>query len=98
HPRPSLFPYTTLFRSPLDAILKKQQALNQKMLPRPAPAARRTANRGRDGILSGGPLALEPVPWVGDTTFANPTPSNASRHVVFRSEEHTSELQSRVDL
>ncbi len=41
----------------------------------PKPAARRT--------LAPGPLAIIPIPWVADSTFANNPPSLLSRHTVF---------------
>src|SRR3712207_8512597 len=71
-PRSTLFPYTTLFRSPLDD-----------------PAA-------RSRILEGGPdRALEAgdTPWEGRRTARDAR--RLQRCSITRSEEHTSELQSR---
>src|SRR2546422_5479244 len=65
-PRSTLFPYTTLFRSPLDPRARGAASTRQ-------PTAHPSANR----------LAAPP-----------PTTPRARR----RSEEHTSELQSRLHL
>src|SRR3712207_8754389 len=68
-PRSTLFPYTTLFRSPSPA--RRRTAVRA----RPRPALGAAGRRGRDGRArargGGGPLRAR------------------------RSEEHTSELQSR---
>src|SRR5438105_9974486 len=64
-PRPTLFPYTTLFRS----------AVRHRTAPRPGRPGSR-ARPGRSGASPGPPVRRPPP----------------------RSEEHTSELQSRVDL
>src|SRR2546425_1345210 len=77
-PRPPLFPYTTLFRSP----------------PPPAPCARRTQpSQGRfDDAMRDPSLPWESYrqrrTGEGDSLVA------ASRPSQHRSEEHTSELQS----
>src|SRR2546421_5911640 len=72
-PRSTLFPYTTLFRSP------------------PARARRR---RGRGADRPGRPSCRRPSPPPdsGAPSQGGRTPARA------RSEEHTSELQSRSDL
>src|SRR3712207_7256654 len=69
-PRSTLFPYTTLFRSPIPSLLP----------PHPEPGA----------------------PTPGSLSFANdhlrrrgPSSLGLDRSAVSRSEEHTSELQSR---
>src|SRR3712207_8939188 len=67
-PRSTLFPYTTLFRSPSGR--------------RPRPARRETG--GRTGPVSSAPRR-------GPASTARPSPTHRRR----RSEEHTSELQSR---
>src|SRR3712207_8941086 len=80
-PRSTLFPYTTLFRSPLDGLIECLQLSDPAQLredgpPRPSfvgqPPQPRSSGQGRDQVL----LAQQPQP-------------------VRRSEEHTSELQSR---
>src|SRR5207247_5233086 len=82
-PPPTLFPYTTLFRSCPES---RPRAARQRPAP-PGATARRTAARGcRDCETSG--------PW--STRLGGC--SSANRVLHGRSEEHTSELQSRVDL
>src|SRR2546422_3155116 len=79
-PRSTLFPYTTLFRSPhrfvLDVVLREQGAVALDPLPEPLDALRiarpEVVHRVHDGTRE------------------------ADR--VDRSEEHTSELQSRLHL
>src|SRR2546422_6643843 len=68
-PRSTLFPYTTLFRSPGDPDLGFLQSL---------------------GKLTGISVPADPV--AAQRVFAEQLP------VVWRSEEHTSELQSRLHL
>src|SRR3712207_8801776 len=84
-PRSTLFPYTTLFRS-----------VRQLRRAPPGPA--------QPGVLVdlddlGGVLADQRgrVGVVGERVVAGPVPAGAPlrRHAVHRSEEHTSELQSR---
>src|SRR5438105_12780668 len=76
-PRSTLFPYTTLFRSPVPEEV--QAAVEPRV---------REAHRVGRRHLAGGDAAAEPVD-VGE---------REALHVAARSEEHTSELQSRVDL
>src|SRR3989442_9683774 len=80
-PRSTLFPYTTLFRSPTREPVAPAQA-----------GARTALTRTRDGSPSGNAAALPPTPPTGH-------PSRPSqRRSSSRSEEHTSELQSRPHL
>src|SRR3712207_7259847 len=74
-PRSTLFPYTTLFRSPLS-------------LPR-APGLPQLSQRDRDAAL--------PAPPPGEGHRARPgdDPARLLHDEAERSEEHTSELQSR---
>src|SRR2546429_4253656 len=67
-PRSTLFPYTTLFRSP---CTKSSASRSRRGVPCSAYCFRRTSNSGDRGT------------WVAPYT---------------RSEEHTSELQSRLHL
>src|SRR3712207_7132492 len=69
-PRSTLFPYTTLFRSP-ERVLRKVSAMNIVVLVKQVPD-------------SGSERKLDPA----DNTVARASSDN-------RSEEHTSELQSR---
>src|SRR5206468_12544666 len=76
-PRPTLFPYTTLFRSQAAAFRSRAE------MERPTPSAAK-----RRACLHGGRFAR------GRDSPANRPPWRHAR----RSEEHTSELQSRSDL
>src|SRR5207247_5554469 len=80
-PRSTLFPYTTLFRSP---------------------AAERACGQGRAGAAVDNGSHTAPAGPARSAIAAEPaTPPalrGASRADSIRSEEHTSELQSRVDL
>src|SRR5438105_12162668 len=79
-PSSTLFPYTTLFRSP--------------RLPRRIPKARRLARSrmARKDVTRGEYNAIV------DILNERGEILNELRDAVTRSEEHTSELQSRVDL
>src|SRR5207249_8562573 len=82
-PRSTLFPYTTLFRSRVDAILSRRE--------------RRVRNRS-DPSCPG--LAFTNTLLCGSichSSFTHRFP-NSSKQRRVRSEEHTSELQSRFDL
>src|SRR3712207_7259995 len=76
-PRSTLFPYTTLFRSPaaLPHVVRAE---------RPPPPRRERAHRGADGGRAGGGRGLREAQRVP-----------ARHRQGARSEEHTSELQSR---
>src|SRR3712207_6909035 len=74
-PRSTLFPYTTLFRSPGRQWPARQPAL----VPRDQATA-----EGRDREQD-----------KGDPLHGPPAPCGFPSHLVLRSEEHTSELQSR---
>src|SRR5690349_22040967 len=86
-PRPTLFPYTTLFRSP----------------KRCASSPRAPRGRRRERV---GPLALrrQPAPLLGELRRPRLVVGRAALQQggpgrrAGRSEEHTSELQSRRDL
>src|SRR5262245_65349340 len=72
-PRSTLFPYTTLFRSP------------RRLAAAPPPGPLRGADRPRPDRLAG----REPSQVLGQEVGAAVAPRR-----LFRSEEHTSELQS----
>src|SRR5690606_41474798 len=87
-PRPTLFPYTTLFRSNLT---------DRTDLPNvgtsPAPARR----AGRRHVRTA--PTFEPAPRILAPSDTRPRwPSCPSKSYRWRSEEHTSELQSRENL
>src|SRR5206468_11010453 len=94
HPCPSLFPYTSLFRSAEEAVDGKGEDL--------AAAARRFAPEGFDAVLAfAGGDELRKLAGVirrgGRLVHPNGI-EPAPRKRRGRSEEHTSELQSRSDL
>src|SRR5438477_4594546 len=74
-PRSTLFPYTTLFRSPLLGL----QPLSETPPRRPSPSLNRALCR---------PGSL----------FLRSSPGSLPLRSLSRSEEHTSELQSHVNL
>src|SRR3712207_7020654 len=77
-PRSTLFPYTTLFRSPRSPFLPPKRSSDARF-------------RSADGDLCGEGRDVDdhPCPTAGVTTRGESTCSGE------RSEEHTSELQSR---
>src|SRR5687768_18358005 len=75
-PRSTLFPYTTLFRSPVDARASDVDA-------------RVTTDAGSTGGID-----AAPTPCTAPATFGDAGALQAEA----RSEEHTSELQSRLHL
>src|SRR5690606_41739480 len=84
-PRPTLFPYTTLFRSRIGRLARQRGAV--------APAGDREARRGGQG---------DPDPPrfrdLGIEGRACASPTGTPQNSDGRSEEHTSELQSRENL
>src|SRR5699024_12401061 len=86
-PRPplsTLFPYTTLFRSLLDVLLRQGvEHVSHERDP------------GQVVRLTGTACARLRLDHV---LRAQPQPQRADLQVLLRSEEHTSELQSRFDL
>src|SRR3712207_8993434 len=87
-PRSTLFPYTTLFRSHLPRVVERHLVVrDHDRLP---PAAVLLV-QPRDGMSRGSRSREE----VKNHTVRLRTDSNANRVFDGRSEEHTSELQSR---
>src|SRR5207249_11647647 len=85
-----LFPYTTLFRS-----------VSPPQNTSPKPAAFITGNRSRQpGLRACCPVRKHRCRRHRESSRARRAvrPHNDPRHWVLRSEEHTSELQSRFDL
>src|SRR2546428_9308107 len=83
-PRPTLFPYTPLFRS---VLLTPTSVTDSGLRPaRPAAAAIRSRIPCNRSAIAPGAI---------DNKYSGPGPAI---FVVYRSEEHTSELQSRSDL
>src|SRR5258707_6977184 len=90
HPRSTLFPYTTLFRSGLAPMANPRG-------PQPGVAA---GEQQYSGSMLQGAMSIIPVPdasalaaWTD--TVRRLTPYADATRLAPRSEEHTSELQSR---
>src|SRR5438067_9232136 len=81
-PRSTLFPYTTLFRSTCERVQGRTRGESSKYLRRPCAPVRRD------------PVALAPA----ERHARHVSCSRRRATRIFRSEEHTSELQSRFDL
>src|SRR5207247_6309148 len=87
----ALFPYTTLFRSPVPPLVRGAVTGNAK-----------SVLVAVDHFANGGGFQWRPL--VGDENIVGPSGSDRKpvtqgvECVIVRSEEHTSELQSRVDL
>src|SRR5207247_5098792 len=87
HPLSPPFPYTTLFRS------NGLRGVNRDILSSGLPIMYLDAYTGMGGD-DWKPLYFKNTFWQFNDTLTY----NAGRHALKRSEEHTSELQSRVDL
>src|SRR5437762_10008029 len=83
-PRPTLFPYTTLFRSPLSQLADITQVQGPTMIS------------SENGLLRGTVLLNVRGRDVG--SFVDEAKNTIARQVQMRSEEHTSELQSPMYL
>src|SRR5207247_11466037 len=97
-PTPTLFPYTTLFRSAEEAAAAPHTARGRAARAR-APRPPRRLRTAHDGHRGHGRGHGQPDPGHGGharrPSRARPRPDGTQPE---RSEEHTSELQSRVDL
>src|SRR5699024_11668580 len=89
-PSYSLFPYTTLFRSLLDERPVDPQRCRGRL-----PRARRVPGRVETRLLR--QRGAVPHPAADDLERLDLL-ADARGEIAFRSEEHTSELQSRFDL
>src|SRR5207302_5279411 len=93
-PPPTLFPYTTLFRSNLLSLshkfpnLKNDQALSRRV------------DDGLNQAFKDAGLSFDRdiKPWLGSRLAVAATIGERTAGLVLRSEEHTSELQSRENL
>src|SRR3546814_3295957 len=83
----TLFPYTTLFRSPRLCAVDRAGRCSPAFQAIGADGA---AGQHRANIAHGLKRNMPPHPGL----LAEPIPRHAGAAVVFRSEEHTSELQS----
>src|SRR5207253_4495614 len=88
-PRPTLFPYTTLFRSRCDKRAGRSSPEPPRAAPRSARASSRRTRRTGVATATAHPTAAAP------RALPQRVPSPRPRR---RSEEHTSELQSRGHL
>src|SRR5690606_41193230 len=97
-PRSTLFPYTTLFRSPVPfspvadttaSLLIKRNDVREELVMEPCDHYRNMADAFAESIFK-----QQPVPTPLSDALANMKIIDA----IFRSEEHTSELQSRENL
>src|SRR5699024_12229257 len=88
-PSSPLFPYTTLFRSMPDGRADAPAAADRNARP---------GADGQDGAPGTDAAAAEFVERFASTMATSGLPRMASRVFATRSEEHTSELQSRFDL
>src|SRR5690606_42000129 len=91
YPTPSLFPYTTLFRSRLQLVLDQQVAWRER---------ERTREIGEraGGVVLVVEAQLRRFLEQGELGAIVVRLGEAGRQQVERSEEHTSELQSRENL
>src|SRR5258708_38496504 len=89
-PRSTLFPYTTLFRSLPMAKNPDTTHLAQKLVQATASAS---YGEMRDGP-STSHLAHKPVKMKVSAGYGEMSSGNSDFHLYWRSEEHTSELQS----
>src|SRR3712207_7643785 len=85
-PRSTLFPYTTLFRSETGRARRVSRAVSaRRRLDRaPVPGRRRDGERRAGGRV-----------WVNGVELGGTDPRHSPLALAHRSEEHTSELQSR---
>src|SRR5207249_5611513 len=95
-PTPTLFPYTTLFRSPGVLQTDEERLRAAPLAPRALDVAPVALGAARDfaGIAHPPAVALEEAP-VFDVAVGE---QQRELERLARSEEHTSELQSRFDL
>src|SRR3712207_7740646 len=88
-PRSTLFPYTTLFRSPAHARRLPEKAGGPVVSGAEASAVRRVLERLMDGQREGLEIARAALEGEG------PNPEDGVGDIQDRTEEHTAELQSR---
>src|SRR2546427_8523967 len=83
-PRSTLFPYTTLFRSPVGYVVSRRDPEGRRTVYDLLPEVPGLTYVGRLDVMTSGLLLL--------------TTDGAAAHRLMRSEEHTSELQSQSNL
>src|SRR5690606_41067834 len=97
-PRSTLFPYTTLFRS-LDNFDLRETGLTVRLSVRgDAAAASGRATAYLEQLREDEQLALFAPATFTSTPTRNPATGRMAVEFLMRSEEHTSELQSRENL
>src|SRR5205085_10007286 len=84
-PTSTLFPYTTLFRSTIDAKLSLEQAGRTAQIIKEESLSKQEKKNTMRGSKTDIPVAFDP-------------PQGTIRVIEWRSEEHTSELQSQSNL
>src|SRR3712207_9151498 len=90
-PRSTLFPYTTLFRSPTrGSDLGRRTSAAKPRLDGPGVRLRGRRTRARARLVALAPVELDALAGVADRRLDRLAPQPR-----VRSEEHTSELQSR---
>src|SRR5207249_10085908 len=96
-PGPPLFPYTTLFRSPTgDHGMEQQKRRNGG---EPASSCRKSlATAARSWLALRPPRPRTSSPWTPTCLTDRCSWKSSGGGATRRSEEHTSELQSRFDL
>src|SRR5690606_41413886 len=96
-PTSTVCPSTTLFRSERHRhpCHRRMPSLNPRRLPTSEPACpSRTSAGAARGLWRKTRVQI----WKGETSMAKTSPGEFIRQVRARSEEHTSELQSRENL
>src|SRR5207249_5301562 len=97
-PQPPLFPYTTLFRS--FELLSLWRGIEEQDLARiPDVEAKPDSTQGNEVVMVALPFSsFQLNPSLATYLSLTPSQVEAIQRVMMRSEEHTSELQSRFDI
>src|SRR5205085_9420605 len=97
-PRSTLFPYTTLFRSADSDVVSALPKQQRYSALRYFFGGRRMAEVGGGGGATLGSVEMGPPSAPSPSGWPTPKDSRARNSKSFRSEEHTSELQSQSNL
>src|SRR5207244_5270727 len=94
-PRPTLFPYTTLFRSRTDEAIELATATSIELAEiRAELDGERWKNKKRELLLAGVKPAILKIAGVAELAVGRGAAIELANGTTIRSEEHTSELQS----